>query len=97
MSGPRHQNLHESNLDYRARMERSQYEAEERRSRALTDQRSPENSDEVRVRLWESLHQVRMPRSPQHAVLKVIAQQTGLTLAEVQQVQGARAHPAQHP
>jgi hypothetical protein len=77
-------------LDHRARLERQQFEANERRERALIDQRSAENTPEQRVRIWERLHQVRMPKSPDHNILQVIAQQTGLKLSEVRDVQTSR-------
>jgi hypothetical protein len=83
-------NPHDPLLDHRARTEQLQFETQQRRSRALIDQCSPENSHETRVRLWEQLHQVRLPKSPEHAVLRVIAEQTGLDLADVQAVQRAR-------
>ena len=37
-------------IDHRARLERIQFEANERRERALIDQRSPDNTPEMRVR-----------------------------------------------
>jgi len=81
---------HDPTLDHRARMERQLFEANERRERALIDQRSAENTPEQRVRIWERLHQVRMPKSPDHNILTVIAQQTGLKLSEVRDVQLSR-------
>jgi hypothetical protein len=84
-------NAQDPMLDHRARLERQQAEAAEKRERALTDQRSPQNTPEVRVRIWEQLHQVRMPKSPEHAILQVIAKQTGLDLSEVKAVQQLRA------
>ncbi len=78
-------------LDHRARREQLEEEAARRRERALIDQRSPDNPAQVRVRIWEQLHQVRMPRDPGHAVLPRIAEQTGLTLADVLEVQRLRA------
>jgi hypothetical protein len=83
-------NVQDPMLDHRARLERAQAEAAEKRERALTDQRSPQNTPEVRVRIWEQLHQVRMPKSPEHAILQVIAKQTGLDLSEVKAVQQLR-------
>ena len=85
---------HELILDHRARFERMQLEAAERRERALTDQRAPENSPEMRVRIWERLHQVRLPKDPAHAILKQVAQQTALDLSDVLEVQRVRAQPA---
>lgn len=86
-------NSHDPLLDHRARIERAQLEAAERRTQALLDQRSPENSHDVRVRAWERLHQVSLPKDPAHAVLRVVARQTGITLADVQEVQRLRVRP----
>lgn len=80
-------------LDHRARIERAQLEAAERRTQALVEQRAPANSPELRVRAWEKLHQVRLPKDPQHAVLLVVAKQTAMPLGEVQEVQRQRARP----
>lgn len=85
---------HDPLLDHRARIERAQFEAAERRSQALIDQRAPESPPEARVRAWEKLHQVRLPKDPEHAVLLVVAQQTGMALSDVREVQRQRAQPA---
>jgi len=81
-------------FDHRARLEQEQREAAARRERALIDQRSPENSPDARVRIWERLHQVRLPRDPAHPVMARVAERTGLDLAEVLEVQRLRAQPA---
>jgi hypothetical protein len=86
-------NSYDPVLDYRARLEREQLDAAERRRQAMMDQSSPDNSHELRVRAWERLHQVRLPRSSEHAVLTIVASQTGLELAEVHAVQRQRALP----
>jgi hypothetical protein len=80
-------------FDHRARLEQMQFEAAARRDRALIDKRSPENSPEVRVRIWERLHQVRLPKDPAHPVMARVAEVTGLDLAEVLEVQRFRAQP----
>ncbi len=77
-------------LDHRARLEQLQQEAAQRRQRALVDQRSPDNSPDTRVRIWERLHQVRLPRDPVHPILRQVAEQTALTLDQVRQVQLSR-------
>ncbi len=77
-------------LDHRARLERNQFEAAERRDRALIDQRSPENSPDARVRIWERLHQVRLPKDPAHPILAQVATSTGLQMEEVLEVQRQR-------
>lgn len=45
----------------------------------------------MRVRIWEKLHQVRLPRSEKHAILRMVADHTGLALSEIQDVQRDRA------
>ena len=84
---------HEIFPDFRARAERAAREAAERREQALVDQRSPDNTHEARVRIWERLHQVRLPKDPAHPILALIAKQTGMKLAEVREVQSARIPP----
>ena len=81
-------------IDHRARLEQVQFEAAARRERALIDQRSPDNTPEQRVRIWERLHQVRLPKDPAHPVIARVAEVTGLDLAEVLEVQRFRAQPA---
>jgi hypothetical protein len=86
-------NSHDTTLDHRARLERAQLEAAERRVQSIADQRSPLNSHDQRVRAWERLHQVNLPKDPAHRVLRVVARQTGMALAEVQEVQRQRVQP----
>ena len=78
-------------LDHRARAERLRLEAEQQRNRSRADQRDPANTPDVRVRIWESLHQVRLPRDPAHAILATIARDTELALSIVLDVQRQRA------
>jgi hypothetical protein len=87
-------NSHDPVLDHRARIERARLDAEERRARALQEQSAPENTPAVRVRVWENLHQVRLPKDPAHAILQIIARQTALDLTDVLEVQRQRALPA---
>jgi hypothetical protein len=86
-------NSYDPVTDHRARLERLRLDAEERRRLAIVAQCSPDNTHEARVRAWERLHQVRLPGSSAHAVLLIVAQQTGLALAEVHAVQRQRAVP----
>jgi hypothetical protein len=83
-------NSFEPIVDHHARLERIQFEAAERREQALIDQRSPDNTPDARVRIWEKLHQVWLPKSPAHAILPRIAESTGLALAQVLEVQRVR-------
>jgi hypothetical protein len=81
----------ESQADYRERMTVLQAEALERRRKQLDEQRSPLNSPADRIRIWERLHQLSLPRSPSHRLITVIAAHTGLSLEEVRVEQRERA------
>ena len=83
----------EPNADYRARIARRQAEAAEIRQRELIEQTSTINPPDLRIRIWERLHEITMPLDSSHRLLRVIAAQTGLTMAEVQAEQHNRAHP----
>jgi hypothetical protein len=80
----------ESVVDHRARLAREQAEMEERRSEALAGQVSVVNAPSERIRIWEQLHGLPMPRSPTHKLLRVIAAETQLRLEQVREVQQQR-------
>jgi hypothetical protein len=48
-------------------------------------------SPEQRIRAWEKVHGLALPRDPNHRILAAIALKTGLTLEEVQAVQRSDA------
>src|SRR5690606_40422169 len=75
----------------RVESERRRLEAEQERSQAVLDQRAIDSPPATRVRVWERLHPLRLPKDPAHAVLLQVAQQTGLDLTQVQEVQRQRA------
>lgn len=54
---------------------------------------SPLSSADERIRLWEKLHALALPRSPTHKLLSIIAQQTDMVLAQVLEVQQRRFAP----
>jgi hypothetical protein len=85
---------HDPILDHRARIEHARLEAEQQRAEALTGQCAPENSPAVRVRIWEKLHQVYLPKSSTHGILRIVAKHTGLALEQVLEVQRQRLMPA---
>jgi hypothetical protein len=66
----------------------------ERRQQALQEQSSTLNAPAVRIRTWEGLHQLAMPRDPSHRLIGVIAAATGLSLEEVHDEQRQRLSPA---
>jgi hypothetical protein len=80
--------------DRRAAVERETQERALMRQEELASQRSPLNSPQERLRIWERLHSLNLPRSRTHKLVRVIAQQTDLTVLEVQEEQRRRAEHA---
>lgn len=78
-------------MDFRARLAHQQAEHAERRKFDLTEQSSRLKSAEERIRIWERLHEVGLPRDPQHRLIEIIAANTGLTAADVRDEQRRRA------
>jgi hypothetical protein len=76
--------------DYRARLALAEEERAQRRRLDLDEQRSQLNPPTVRIRAWEKVHGLRMPSDSAHAILEVIAADTGLTMLEVRAEQQAR-------
>lgn len=87
----------EANADFRARIARRHAEVADARQRELLEQASSINSPELRIRIWERLHEITLPKDVGHRLLGVIAAQTGLTLAQVRAEQHSRAHPPMPP
>ena len=81
----------ESSADYRQRMALLEVEARARRQQELSEQRSPLNTPADRIRIWERVHQLQLPRSPGHRVVSVIAAHTNLSLEDVRAEQRLRA------
>jgi hypothetical protein len=77
--------------DRRAEALRLEQERAEERKQRLAGQVSPLNSPEDRIRIWEQLHGLNLPRSTTHNLLRVIAAQTALTLQQVRDEQQRRA------
>jgi hypothetical protein len=63
------------------------------RGRQLAGQVSPHNTASERIRIWEQLHQLRLPRDSGHRLVPIIAAQTGLGVAAVYEEQRRRAEP----
>lgn len=90
--------------EHRLRVQRAEREQAESRARELASQMAPTNDAEKRIRIWERLHALRLPRASGHVLVKVIAAQTCLTIGEVHEEQLRRtlasrpSDPAeQHP
>jgi hypothetical protein len=86
-SRPRGQEILE---DHRARVKREAEEREQRRQLQLNEQRASTNSSSARIRAWEKAHGLRLPASPNHPILRVIAIATALSLDDVREEQRAR-------
>ena len=61
------------------------------RQSEIMAQASPEHEPQRRIALWERLHGLSLPRQPDHPLVRLIAQQTCLTVREVCDEQGRRA------
>ena len=79
-------------MDFRARLVHQQAEAAERRRMHLAEQSSRLKSAEDRIRIWERIHEVTLPRDSEHRLVQIIAANTGLTDAEVRDEQQRRAN-----
>jgi hypothetical protein len=84
-------NFNEPRSDYCVELERRRLEADKQRNQALHDQSSELNSPDERVRTWERLHQLRLPRDPAHLILLQIARDTALGMDQLLEVQRLRA------
>jgi hypothetical protein len=78
-------------MDFRARLVHQQAENAERRRLDLAEQSSRLKSAEERIRIWERIHEVTLPRDSAHRLVEIIAANTGLTDAEVRDEQQRRA------
>ena len=83
--------LSESSLDYRERLQLIQADALKRRQVELGEQCSALKPATERIRIWERLHQLPLPRGVGHPLITVIAADTELSFEEVQAEQCARA------
>ncbi len=76
--------------DYRARLAQEHAQALERRQSELAEQVSVRNAPAERIRVWERLHGLTLPRDPTHRLLAVIAEATDLALEQVLEEQQRR-------
>jgi hypothetical protein len=81
----------DSMMDFRARLVHQQAEAAERRRHDLAEQSSRLKTAEERIRIWERIHEVTLPRDSAHNLVEIIAANTGLTEADVREEQQRRA------
>ena len=79
---------------YTARIAREQVEEAERAQRERIEQSCELNTPAIRIRAWERLHRLTLPRGSAHSVLSVVAAATNLTLEQVREEQRRRLEPA---
>jgi hypothetical protein len=75
---------------HRARIALQEAERVQQRREDLEAQHSDRNPPDVRIRMWEKLHGLRLPSDESHPILDVIAVGTRLSLDEVRDEQRAR-------
>jgi hypothetical protein len=80
-----------SNDERRAAAARASAEREEWRQRQLILQSSPHDTPTERIKVWEAFHGLDLPRAQGHKLLRVIAEQTNLPIADVVAEQRRRA------
>lgn len=80
----------ESTSEHRERLAREHEEMQQRKVEALAAQVSIVNSPAERIRIWEALHGLTLPRTPNHKLLRIVAAATDLQLDQVREVQRLR-------
>jgi hypothetical protein len=78
-------------IDFRRRLELDEEARVERKRVDIAEQTLEPNVPGVRIRAWEKVHALRMPSSPGHPVLILIAGATQLSLAAVHEEQRVRS------
>jgi hypothetical protein len=76
--------------EYRRKIREAEQQRAALRADELAAQVSPTKDAEERIRIWERLHALRLPRSSGHVLVRVIAKQTRLTIGQVNEEQRRR-------
>jgi hypothetical protein len=80
--------------EQRRRVQEAELERAAVRATELAEQVSPMKDAEERIRIWERLHVLPLPRTSSHVLVRVIATQTCLSVDQVQEEQRRRAAAA---
>jgi hypothetical protein len=80
--------------EYRLKVQQQERERAALRATELASQMSPVRAAEERIRIWERLHGLRLPSTSAHALVRVVATQTHLSVGEVQAEQRRRSSSA---
>ena len=76
--------------EHRRKIREAEQQRAALRANELAAQVSPAKDAEERIRIWERLHALRLPRSSGHVLVRVIATQTRLTIGQVNEEQRRR-------
>jgi hypothetical protein len=77
--------------EYRQRLADEQFERAELKRKDVADQRSELNDAKARIQAWEKVHALRLPTSPTHPILRLIAATTELALKDILDEQRKRS------
>jgi hypothetical protein len=80
----------ESVAEHRSRLARELEDTQQRRMDAMAAQVSISNGPAERILIWEQLHGLPLPLSPDHRLVGVIAAATDLQIDQVKEVQRLR-------
>jgi hypothetical protein len=83
--------LLDSVVDRRAAAQREEKERAALRQKYLSAQTAQHREPQQRIRLWEQLHCMHLPTAAGHRLVRVIAEQTALTIEQIQAEQVRRA------
>lgn len=81
--------------DRRAAVQLADLERAETRLREIESQASFIHSPEERIRIWERLHALSLPKAATHPLVAIIAAQTNLTAGDIADEQQRRCKPPQ--
>jgi len=77
--------------EYRRKVQQQDRDRAALRASELATQMSPVRTAEERIRIWERLHELHLPSTSAHALVRVVAMQTHLTVGDVQAEQRRRS------
>ncbi len=70
-----------------------EFEAREQRRKELSEQVAVHHTPEQRIEIWERLHELKLPKKPNHPLIRIIALDTELTIEAIRDEQHRRRTP----
>ena len=77
--------------EHRRKVQQAADDRAAQRGSEIESQSSPLKNPQERIGIWEQLHELRLPRTSGHALVRVVARQTGLTVGQIHEEQQRRA------